>query len=78
MHLYAEQPSLGASAALAVTGIGLILGPLGAGLLASPLGLGPVLLLGAALVASAAAPAPHEDILNATAARPASPRAPAG
>jgi predicted MFS family arabinose efflux permease len=77
-HLYAEQPSLGASAVLAATGIGLMLGPLGAGLLVSPLGLGPVLLLGAALVASAAALAPREDILNTVAAHPASPRAPAG
>jgi hypothetical protein len=77
-HLFGEQPSLGASAALAPTGTGLMLGPLGAGLLAGPLGLGPVLLLGAALVATAAALAPREAILNTVAAHPASPRAPAG
>jgi predicted MFS family arabinose efflux permease len=77
-HLFGEQPSLGASAALAPIGTGLMLGPLGAGLLAGPLGLGPVLLLGAALVATAAALAPREAILNTVAAHPASPRAPAG
>jgi predicted MFS family arabinose efflux permease len=76
-HLFADQPSLGASAALAATGVGLILGPLGAGLLARPLGLGPVLLFGAALVAVAAALAPREDILTTVPARAQSARAPA-
>jgi predicted MFS family arabinose efflux permease len=76
-HLFAEQPSLGASAALAATGVGLILGPLGAGLLARPLGLGPVLLFGAALVAVAAALAPREDILTTVPTRGQSARTPA-
>lgn len=62
-HVFSERPSLGISAALSANGVGLLVGPPGAGLLAGPLGLGPVLLLGAGLVAAAGLFAPREDIL---------------
>jgi predicted MFS family arabinose efflux permease len=65
VHVFAERPSLGLSAAMAANGLGLTLGPLGAGLLAGPLGTGAVLALGAALVAAAGTFAPREEITPA-------------
>ncbi|MGI8430085.1 MAG: MFS transporter [Solirubrobacteraceae bacterium] len=62
-HLFAEQPSRGISAAMSANGLGLLLGPLAAGLLAGQFGLGPVLLAGAVIVATAALFAPRTPIL---------------
>jgi predicted MFS family arabinose efflux permease len=69
VHVFAERPSLGLSAAMGANGLGLTLGPLGAGLLAGPLGIGAVLAIGAATVAAAALTAPREEFASlATAA----------
>jgi predicted MFS family arabinose efflux permease len=62
-HVFPSRPSLGLSAAMSASGLGLMLGPLGAGLLAGPLGLSGVLLLGAGMLAAAGLLAPHDVIV---------------
>jgi predicted MFS family arabinose efflux permease len=68
-HVFAQRPSLGISAAMSASGLGLLLGPLAAGLLAGAYGLGAVLLAGAGVVAAAAILAPREAILAQPATR---------
>jgi predicted MFS family arabinose efflux permease len=62
-HVFSDRPSLGLSAAMSASGVGLLLGPLVAGLLAGTAGFGPVLLAGAGVVAAASLLAPREPIL---------------
>jgi predicted MFS family arabinose efflux permease len=62
-HVFSSRPSLGLSAAMSASGVGLLLGPLVAGLLAGPAGFGPVLLAGAGVVAAASLLGPREPIL---------------
>jgi predicted MFS family arabinose efflux permease len=62
-HVFSRRPSLGLSAALSASGVGLLLGPLVGGLLAGRAGFGPVLLAGAGAVAAASLLGPREPIL---------------